>query len=629
LEFLDGLPLAIAQAASFLQETGIELQKYIEFYEQKWQELMKSRDWGAAPLHDYPDRSVWTTWAISFGAIQEMNVAAANLLLLWAFLDSKDLWYGLFTAACSASATTATSLSEWIGEIGSNELEFTKAIGLLRNYSLIEDVQGLGSYTTHPVVHRWAYYFQGEDSQLQLAQLAVIVVGWAVPHISSRDYSTLQRRLLPHAQACSRWVAMNGTRQWPTQESGSIKIKLAEERVVILDAVMLLGNLYKNQGKLGEAKKMYERALEGYEKVLGPEYTSTLDTINNLGILYADQGKLGEAEKMYERALKGYEKVFGPEYTSMLDTVNNLGILYMNQGKLGEAEKMFERALEGKMKIFGPEHILTLDTINNLGNLYKNQGKLGEAEKIYKQALEGKMRALGPEHTSTLNTINNLGSLYADQDKLGEAEKMFEQALKGYEKVLGPEHTSTLDTVNNLGSLYANQDKLGEAEKMFEQALEGKMKVLGPEHTSTLNTISNLGNLYADQGKFSEAEKMYKQALEGYKKALGANFETYIPALNTIWGLASLFEYQAELVKARTMYSKVLNGYAKAVGPDHPRSRDLRDKLHALDAVTDNNASVEVRIPVNIIQEEASGSSVRGRPSRSKRHRLLDKLGLR
>ena len=61
-----------------------------------------------------------------------------------------------------------------------------------------------------------------------------------------------------------------------------------------------LGMLYADQGKLGEAEKMYQRALEGYEKALGPEHTSTLITVNNLGLLYADQGKLGEAEKMYQ-----------------------------------------------------------------------------------------------------------------------------------------------------------------------------------------------------------------------------------------------------------------------------------------------------------------------------------------
>ncbi|KAN0068529.1 hypothetical protein V8E54_013253 [Elaphomyces granulatus] len=41
---------------------------------------------------------------------------------------------------------------------------------------------------------------------------------------------------------------------------------------------------------------------------LASHHTSTLDTVNNLGNLYADQGKLDEAEKMYQRALQGKEK---------------------------------------------------------------------------------------------------------------------------------------------------------------------------------------------------------------------------------------------------------------------------------------------------------------------------------
>jgi tetratricopeptide repeat protein len=60
-----------------------------------------------------------------------------------------------------------------------------------------------------------------------------------------------------------------------------------------------------------------------------------------LGVFYADQGKLDEAEKMYQRALQGYEKAWGPDHIhiSTLDTVNNLGVLYTDQGKLDEAER--------------------------------------------------------------------------------------------------------------------------------------------------------------------------------------------------------------------------------------------------------------------------------------------------
>ena len=49
---------------------------------------------------------------------------------------------------------------------------------------------------------------------------------------------------------------------------------------------------------MDEAEKMFQRALEGYEKALGPEHTSTLLIAKNLGNLYKDQSKMDEAERM-------------------------------------------------------------------------------------------------------------------------------------------------------------------------------------------------------------------------------------------------------------------------------------------------------------------------------------------
>ena len=199
------------------------------------------------------------------------------------------------------------SLSEWIGNIASTELEFTKAIQVLRNYSLIEDVEDLASYATHPVVHRWAYHFLGEDSRVELAQLALVTVGWSIPDNSTRDYLAMQRRLLLHAQACSRWVSMGEiAEKIRSHGKDEVDFNKTEEKT-ILGAIHLLGLLYADQGKMAEAEKMYQRALEGHEKALGPEHTSTLDTVNNLAVLYADQGKMAEAEKMYQRALEGYD----------------------------------------------------------------------------------------------------------------------------------------------------------------------------------------------------------------------------------------------------------------------------------------------------------------------------------
>lgn len=205
-KLLDGLPLAIAQASAYLRQSEISITKYIQLYNQQWKSLMESQDRPGAPLRDYPDRSVWTTWTISYDAIRAKSMAAANLLLLWACLDNKDLWYGLLAKAGMSSVEVAESLSEWLASVASDDVQFVAAMRLLRSYSLIEGLQDLSGYTTHPVVHRWAFNIQDEKQRAVFTGLAIAVVGWAVPGSSEREYSKVQRRLLGHAQRCNQWV---------------------------------------------------------------------------------------------------------------------------------------------------------------------------------------------------------------------------------------------------------------------------------------------------------------------------------------------------------------------------------------------------------------------------------------
>jgi tetratricopeptide (TPR) repeat protein len=444
---------------------------------------MQSDDLADAPLQDYPERSVWTTWAISYQAIRERHEHTANLLLLWSFLDNKDLWHGLFDTACVASPVASRMLSGWIGDVASSEIKFSGAMQLLCNYSLAEQMQDTGSYATHPVVHQWAHHSQGKRFAAELSRLAVVVVGWAVPESSTRDYAALQRRLLLHAQACSCQVVKRKTVWDRGAEDGSDgDVDEGEERETVLNAVHMLGLLYAAQGKLGEAEKMYDRALRGKEEALGVGHSSTLDTVNNLGVLYAAQGRLGEAEKMYERALRGYEEALGVGHSSTLAAVNNLGNLYKDQGRLGEAEKMYERALRGYEEALGVGHSSTLDTVNNLGILYRNQGRLDEAEKMYERALRGREEALGAGHSSTLDTVGNLGNLYADQGRLGEAEQMYDRALRGYEAlstVRVQQYLPALNTLQNMGDLYAKQAESAKARAVYARALSGLSSVLG------------------------------------------------------------------------------------------------------------------------------------------------------
>ncbi|VBB78499.1 Putative protein of unknown function [Podospora comata] len=364
---LDGLPLALAQAASYLRETRLDITSYVRLYKQQWDDLMRLDSESSLPLVDYEQGSVGTTWTISFKAIEASNGNASNLLRLWAFIDNKDLWYGLLQAA----AYGGEQWPGWLCDIACNEVRFLDAARLLLRYSMIEareSVQGSGSgsgsssYSIHPVVHRWTSHIQDDNEKRLFLQLAVRVVGFSVPDSKTEDYWVLQRRLLPHAERCSWWAG--GFRGGESDFEG----------INTTDATHMLGILYKDQGRLGEAEAMCQRALEGKEKALGPDHTSTLGTVNNLGLLYKDQCRLGEAEAMCQRALEGYEKALGPDHTSTLDTVNNLGILYAAQSRLGEAEAMYRRALSGFQTTLGPSHSKSQRAIRSIESLQQTQG---------------------------------------------------------------------------------------------------------------------------------------------------------------------------------------------------------------------------------------------------------------
>ncbi|KAL4759686.1 uncharacterized protein BDW70DRAFT_161387 [Aspergillus foveolatus] len=561
---LDGLSLAIVLAGAFMRETGTGIRDYLQFYRNSWPALQSQ----VVPTRHYQQGNILETWMITYQEIQKRDPTAATLLLLLGCFDNRDVWYELIQSGRNCSYTPP-----WFNIAVSNKLAFMAKIKMLIAFSLVEPKQHEGSYTIHPVVRDWCSYIAASEKRtVQLHELALVCVGCMVPRHSNRDYARLQQRLLPHANYLIRRERNN----WP------------DDKIAVLRAFHGLGNLYANQGKLKEAEEMYQRALAGRERTLGPDHTLTLDTVNNLGNLYSDQGKLKAAEEMYQRALAGREKALGPDHTSTLETVNNLGLLYSDQGNLRKAEEMYQRALAGFEKALGPDHTSTLDTVHNLGILYKKQGNLRKPEEMYQRALAGYEK--GPGQTSTLNTVHNLGILYKKQDKLKEAEQMYQRALAGYEKALeqmyqralagyekalGPDHTSTLDTVNNLGTLYSDQVKLKEAEEMYwrallkeaeqmyQRALAGYEKALGPDHTFTLDTVNNLGTLYFNEGKLKEAEQMYQRALAGREKALGPD-HTF--TLDTVHNLGILYKKQDKLKEAEQMYQRALAGFEKAWG---------------------------------------------------------------
>ena len=369
---LDGLPLALATAGAYLDQVAISVSDYLRLYKESWAKLQKT----SPELSSYEDRTLYSTWYISFEHVERRNILSAQLLRLWAYFDSQDVWFELLQHSDSEDP-------DWIRELIEDELSFHGAMRVLTDHGLVQvdkssqELPESRGYSIHGCVHSWTVHVLSQEWNYDLARVALKSVALHVPDEQANRPWLTQRRLLQHAARCSH-ILLNG--KFPDDSMAG--------------AYFNLGNLFKYQSKLVLAEQMYKRALRGYETALGAEHISTLNTVHNLGNLYIDQSKLALAKQMYERALRGYETALGAEHTATLDSVHCLGNLYQGQGKLALAEQMYERALRGYEKALGAEHTSTLRIINNLGNLYRDQGKLALAEQMYERCEATRRRSV-------------------------------------------------------------------------------------------------------------------------------------------------------------------------------------------------------------------------------------------
>jgi tetratricopeptide (TPR) repeat protein len=559
VQALECIPLAITHAAAYIRmrEPRVTISTYLQLFRESatnQANLLSNEDVRDDLRRDHSIRhAVITTWQISFNQIRKTKSAATDLLALISMFDRQGI-------------------PEYLLHDNTNRLQFEDAIAPLISFALIRAQVGQQSFEMHSLVQLSMREWLKQNKQLEKwRKESVKVMARAFPSGEYKTWIDCQV-LLPHSKEVMSYVSSD------------------EDEV--LNRATVAGNTawYLHlRGEYATAEEISRDALDGREKVLGPEHPDTLTSVSNLGSLLKSQGKYEEAETMHRRALEGYEKALGLEHPYTLTSVSNLGSLLGRQAKYEEAEAMHRRALEGREKMLGLEHPDTFTSVSNLGSLLESQGKYEEAEAMHRRALEGREKMLGLEHPDTFTSVSDLGSLLESQGKYKEAEAMHRRALEGHEKILGPEHPYTLTSVSNLGLLLERQGKYEEAETMHRRALEGSEKVLGLEHPDTLTSVSNLGSLLKRQSQYEEAEAMYRRDLEGCEKILGPE---HPDTLTSVSNLGSLLESQGKYEEAEAMYRRDLKGCEKVLELEHP---DTLTSVNKLGSLLEGRASMKKR----------------------------------
>lgn len=157
-----------------------------------------------------------------------------------------------------------------------------------------------------------------------------------------------------------------------------------DQPLVQAHLLQTVASTLRKLGLLEKSLPPQQRALEIRRRERGDEHPETLDSIGHLGDLFRNQGRYGEAEPLLRKSLEASRRTLGDEHPKTLTSISNLGAVLKDLGKNDEAERLFREDLEASRRTRGDEHPATLSAINNLGVLFYTQGKYDEAEALYR-----------------------------------------------------------------------------------------------------------------------------------------------------------------------------------------------------------------------------------------------------
>jgi tetratricopeptide (TPR) repeat protein len=381
---LGDLPLAVAQAAGFMAETGMPAGQYLELL---WTQAGKLLAEGAP--ESYP-RSLAAATQLIADRLDGEDPAASQLASVCAFLATEPIPEDLFT---SAPGELPGQLAARVAD----PLAWRQTLAHLTRQSLARvDHRGLQMHRLTQAILRDR--LTAEQAAVTRACTEAILATndpadpenpdawprWAqlMPHLLAADLATTENSGL-------RWMASNGCRY-------------------------LLA-----RGDTHTAHNLADHLRQQWRARLGADDQDTLAVTHYLGWALREMGRYAEARDLHQDTLERRRRVLGEDHPDTLTSANNLANDLYRLGEVQAARDLYQDTLERRRRVLGEDHPDTLTSASNLANDLYQMGEVQAARDLDQDTLERRRRVLGEDHPDTLTSASNLAD---DLRLLGESD---------------------------------------------------------------------------------------------------------------------------------------------------------------------------------------------------------------
>jgi hypothetical protein len=374
LDELACLPLAIAQAAAYLNMNKTTITKYLRLLRHTEQDTISlmSKEFRDQTRYKGSANAVASTWVVSFSQLRERDAVAADLLAFMSCIEWKAIPQSL------------------LPKLQSQE-RIEEAIGTLCGYSFVSrreddnasEVDGGEEwYDLHRLVHlATRIWVEKYSSTADVVQRAMAHVAKVFP---SDDFANqaVWRAYMPHA------LRLLDTRT-PVKVQSRAELSLWVGRCLHFD------------GRVPEAVRWLEECYHCREGLYEDD-PDRLSSEHGLAISYEANGQIEDAVRLLEHVVKVRDNTLAETHPDRLASQHTLGASYEANGQIEDAVRLLEHVVKVQDDTLAETHPDQLASQHALAVSYKANGQIEDAVRLLEHVVKVQDDTLAETHPDRL-----------------------------------------------------------------------------------------------------------------------------------------------------------------------------------------------------------------------------------
>jgi len=461
------LPLAMAQAAAYIDETSTPPSTYIDLLRTHTGPLLAR---GKADNYPFTIRSAWSVAIEALGPVCPESI---ELLHLCAWLAPEPISLNLFYR-------NRLVLPSSLARAAADELTINDVAGYLASYSLARRTDvGL-------VLHRLV--------QSAIREMSVSIEG---EHPLALVLELLHRDLRDEGFEYDR--SLGEFAKWGQQLPHVIAAidNYTDDIPVNVESLAWLMHHAGTHLPLADPRigKYLRRALAIYERTYGSEHPLVGGVLTDLGWHLEDSFQWVAARDILERAVRVQKAAYGSDDPRVAAVLTHYAAALIGLEEPASALPLLGHALHVHEEKSGPSHPATATTLNSLGMVHQALGRPDSAKPLLERAVAIRQEVFGFDHPWTATHMTNLSGVLADLGELSAARDVIEEALAIREAAYGADSIIAAHSLHHLGRILIELGDPTAARRVLARALRLREARFGAGHRSVQLTKQQLARL--------------------------------------------------------------------------------------------------------------------------------------